>query len=268
VEEFSTFVVAHGYWLIAGWAFMDQLGIPFPAIPVLVAGGALAGTGQLDFATALAAATLGCIPSDLIWYEAGRRRGGSVLRTLCRLSLEPDSCVSSTERTFLRHGPRSLLFAKFIPGYQTLAPPLAGMTGVPLGRFLLFDIPGAFLWSAAFLGLGLIFHDQIDAVFRLASELGTTFLELLVAGLVAYVIRKFYHRQRFLSELRTRQIEPAELKLLLEGEDEVAIIDLRSELAIELQPERIPGAQVFSLEQLESRHHEIPREREIILYCT
>ncbi len=268
MEEFTQFIVAHGYLVLAGWVFLDQLGVPIPAVPVLIAAGGLAGAGQLHPVGALAAATLGSIPSDLVWYETGRRRGDSVLRLLCKLSLEPDSCVRSTEDTFARYGPRSLLLAKFIPGYQTMAPPLAGMSGMSIGRFLAWDIPGAALWSGAFMGLGFVFADQIDNAYQLASPLGTRLFVLFALGLATYVGWKYLRRVRFIRRLRTLRIEPAELMELLSSDGGVAIFDLRHALAIEVDPRRIPGAQVVRLEDLDARHEEIPRDREIVLYCS
>ncbi len=267
MEEFTQFIVVHGYLVLAGWVFLDQIGVPIPAVPVLIAGGALVGTGQLHPAGALAAATLGSIPSDLLWYEMGRRRGGSVLRLLCKLSFEPDSCVRSTEETFGRYGPRSLLLAKFIPGYQTMAPPLAGMSGMSIGRFLSWDIPAAALWSGAFMGLGFVLADQIDDVYQLASTLGAQLFVLLGLGLIAYIAWKYVHRVRFIRRLRTLRIEPDELRQLLTSGG-VALFDLRNALAIEVDPRRIPGARVMSLEDLDARHEEIPRDREIVLYCS
>ncbi len=268
MEEFTQFIVAHGYLLLAGWVFLDQLGVPIPAFPVLIAARALVGTGQLHPAAALAAATLGSIPSDLVWYETGRRRGSSALRLLCRLSLEPDSCVRSTEETFARYGPRSLLLAKFIPGYQTMAPPLAGMSGMSVGRFLAWDIPGAALWSGTFMGLGFVFADQLDGAYQLVSALGTQLFVLLALALVPYIGWKYVHRVRFIRRLRTMRIEPDELKELLVSDAGVLVFDLRNALAMEIDPRRIPGAQVMRLEDLDARHEEIPRDREIVLYCT
>lgn len=268
MEGFSEFVMAHGYLLIGVWVFSDQLGIPVPAIPVLITGGALAGSGELNFGIMVASATLGSLPSDVIWYEAGRRKGSSVLRLLCRVSLEPDYCVRSTEETFTRHGPRSLLLAKFIPGYQTLAPPLAGMSGMSLTRFLAYDIPSAVLWSGTFIGIGLVFADQLDRVYQTVSELGSWLLVLLVCGLVAHIAWKFYQRQRFIKGLRTARILPTELRQLIEEGREPALYDLRNTLAIEMNPHRIPNAQIVTFEDIGTRHVEIPRDRDIILYCS
>jgi membrane protein DedA with SNARE-associated domain len=268
MEEFTSFVVAHGYLLLAGWVCLDQLGIPIPAIPVLIAGGAVASTGELDLVAALIAASAGSLLSDLIWFEAGRRRGTIVLRVLCKVSLEPDSCVRNTQEIFARYGTRSLLFAKFIPGYQTMAPPLAGMSGMSLIRFLAFDLPGAVLWSGSFMAVGFLFSDQLDSAYRVVSEFGSLTLLILVGGLVAYVAWRFYHRRRYIRHLRMQRIEPDALMALLAEDPDVALFDLRSAMEIEMEPRRIQGAQVLSFDELDDRHEEIPRDREIILYCT
>jgi membrane protein DedA with SNARE-associated domain len=260
--------VEHGYLLIFAWIFLDQVGVPVPAIPVLMTVGAVAGRGQLDLGPLLIASTAGAIPADLLWYESGRRRGHSVLRTLCRISLEPDSCVRSTEETFVRYGPPSLLVAKFLPGYQTLAPVLAGMSGVPVWRFLLFDVPGALLWSLAFIGLGYLLHDQLDWAFDLASELGAGLFGVVGLVLAGYVVWKLLYRQHVIRSLRTARIQPDELRALIDALDPVTVVDLRSALEIELNPQRIPSAHVMSVEELDARHHEIPKDQEVILYCT
>lgn len=268
MEAFSEFVLAYGYLLVGAWVFIDQLGVPVPAIPVLITGGALAGSGELDFNLLVASATLGSLPSDILWFETGRRRGGSVLRLLCRVSLEPDSCVRNTEDTFTRYGPRSLLLAKFIPGYQTLAPPLAGMSGMSLSRFLLYDIPGALIWSTAFLGLGLAFHDQLDAVYQASTDFGFGLLVVLGGGLAIHIAWKFEQRRRFIKGLRTSRIGPHEVKRMIDDGHDLALFDLRNELAIEMNPHKIPAAQIVSFEEIDARHVEFPRDRDIILYCS
>ena len=202
MEEVAGFVTTHGYALLALWVFLDQMGVPIPAIPVLIVAGSLAGGGRLDLGAAMLVSTLGSLPSDLLWFEAGRRRGSGVLGFICRFSLEPDSCVRGTEDTFARHGPRSLVIAKFVPGYQTLAPALAGLSGMTRLRFLAWDVPGAFLWSATFLLLGYLFRGQLDRVYRVVSELGGDLGYALVVALLGYAVFKFVQRQRFLRALR------------------------------------------------------------------
>jgi membrane protein DedA with SNARE-associated domain len=268
LEDISQFVVAHGYGVIVFWVLLDQIGVPIPAIPILITAGAMSGTGQLDLSGVILASTVGCIPSDILWFEAGRRRGSVVLEVLCKISLEPDSCVRGTQNTFERHGLRSLLVAKLIPGYQTLSPALAGMSGISLARFLSFDIPGALLWSIAFVLPGYLLRDQLDWAFQLVSSFGTGLVSLAVGGLVAYVAWKYLHRRHFLRSLRIARMAPEELKQRIDAGEEMAIIDLRNAIVFNLQPVRIPGAQVMAVEELDARHEEIPRDRDIVLYCT
>src|SRR5256712_12881043 len=140
-------LVRHGYLVVFGWVLADQIGLPLPAVPFLVAAGALAGSGRLSLVLVLAAAALASLMSDSVWYWIGRVGGGRVLRWLCRIFLEPDSCVRRTQDAFGRYGARSLLFAKFVPGYNTAAPPLAGMVPLPLPRFLLFTRLAGAIWA-------------------------------------------------------------------------------------------------------------------------
>ncbi|MEE8508789.1 MAG: VTT domain-containing protein [Myxococcota bacterium] len=268
MDGLTHFLVTHGYAIVAFAVLIDQIGIPIPAIPVLVAVGAVSGDGALSTVGVLAAATAGSLPSDLIWYRAGRRRGGDVLRLLCRISLEPDSCVRNTEATFTRYGPRSLVFAKFIPAYQTLAPALAGMTRISLVRFLAYDTAGAFLWCLVFVGAGALLHDPIDEVVGAVSRIGLGLVLLLVVGLAGWIGWKFWNRRRFLRSLRIARIEAHELKELFDEGAPISILDLRNTLQLEVAPHRIPGARVVDVDELEDRHEEIPRDREIILYCT
>jgi membrane protein DedA with SNARE-associated domain len=266
--DISQFVIANGYGVIILFVLLDQVGVPIPSIPVLLTAGALSGSGQLDFGSVILASVVGCIPSDLLWYELGKKRGAVVLRFLCKVSLEPDSCARNTQNLFERHGVRSLIFAKLIPGYQTLSPALAGMSGISRARFLSFDIPGAIFWSLAFVVPGYLLRDQIDRAFTLVTDLGIGLLWLFVFAVVAYVGWKYIMRQRFLKSLRIARVAPEDLKHKLDQGEDVAIFDLRSSLALDHQPTRLPGAQVLAVEELEARHQEIPRDRDIVLYCT
>ena len=160
------------------------------------------------------------------------------------------------------------MFAKFVPAFQTLAPALAGMTRIGLLRFLAYDIAGAFLWCLVFVGAGALFHDQIDEVYGAVSRLGLGLVLLLGVGLAGWIGWKFWNRRRFLRSLRAARIEPHELKALLDEGAPISILDLRSTLQLELAPHRIPGARVIDVDELGGRHEEIPRDREIILYCT
>jgi membrane protein DedA with SNARE-associated domain len=262
------FLLKHGALILFAWVFAEQLGLPLPAIPLLLAAGALAGAGRLSLGVSLFTAVCAALLADVLWYELGRRRGNGVLQWLCRISLEPDSCVRRTEGFFARHGARSLLVAKFLPGLSTVAPPLAGIFRMQPARFLLFDAAGALLWAGSFLGLGFLFSGQLERIAAHALSLGGTLFVLLAGGLAAYIGWKFIARQRFLRELRIARITPEELKEKLEAGEELVIVDLRHALDFEAAPETIPGAVHMDAQELQERNERLPRDREVILYCT
>jgi len=251
-----------------GVVLAEQLGMPVPAVPFLVAAGALAGMGKLDLAGALALAVLACLVSDLAWYEAGRRRGGSVLQFLCRISLEPDSCVRRTENTFARHRARTLLVAKFVPGLSTVAPPLAGIIGMSRRTFLLCDAAGSLLWAGTFAGLGYVFSRQVERAAEWAVRVGGGLTAVMATGLALYVGWKYVERARALRSLRVARITAEELKRRMDAGEDLMVMDLRHPLDLEADPARIPGAVHFALADLEARHHEIPLDRDVVLYCT
>lgn len=258
----------HGYVVLLVWVFAEQIGLPVPSLPILLAAGALAGAGKLSYGAVLALTVVAAVSSDLLWYQIGRRRGIKVLQLLCRISLEPDSCVRNTENVFAKHGVRSLLVAKFIPGLNTAAPPLAGVVGMVFGRFLLFDVMGATLWAGSISGVGYYFSNQLERVAAQAERLGIGLLVLILGGFSIFIAWKFVKRQRFLRELRMARITPEELRTKIEAGEDVVIVDLRQSLSFEVQPEAIPGAQHMDPQELEQRHDEIPRDREVVLYCT
>jgi membrane protein DedA with SNARE-associated domain len=268
MEELSALLVRHGYAVIFGWVLAEQLGLPAPAAPFLLAAGALAGTGQLSAGLLLLAASVASLISDSVWYGIGRLGGARVLGWLCRIALRPDSCVSRTQRTFGAHGAPSLLVAKFIPGFNTVAPPLAGIIRMPLARFVVFTGLGGVIWAGAWLGLGWLFAHQLELIAAEMARLGRGAGAVLVLALAAHIGWKYIDRRRFLRRIRIARITPEDLKRQLDTGAEVLILDVRDRLDVEADPASIPGAFHVSVEQLEERHGEIPRERDIIVYCT
>jgi len=261
-------LVRYGYVVVFGWVFAEQIGLPIPAAPVLLAAGALAGTGRLSLALVLGLAALASLGSDTIWYWIGRTRGGRVLGWLCRIALEPDSCVRRTQSVFSVHGARSLLVAKFVPGFSTAAPPLAGIIRMPLLRFVVFTGLGGLIWAGGFAGVGWLFSRQLEVAAAYVARLGSGAVALAVAGLGGYIAWKFVARQRFLRAIRIARITPEELKTRLDAGDDVMIVDLRARIDFDAEPSIIPGALHLMTEELEARHQEIPRDRDIVLYCT
>lgn len=249
------------------FVFAEQIGLPIPAVPVLLAMGALAGTGQFSFWMAVLLATMAAFLADCIWYDLGRRRGTAILRLLCRISLEPDSCVSSTKNIFGKLGAGALLFAKFIPGLSTMAPPMAGLTRMNFVRFAGADGLGTLLWVGGFIGIGYAFHRQLERMAEMAERFGSSVAFTIAIALIGYLGLKYWQRQRFMRSLRVARITPEELRERLHRDrDELMIVDLRSKF--EQESGRIPGALLLGFDELDERHAEIPRDRDIVLYCT
>lgn len=268
MNETFQFLVRHGYSVLFVWVLAEQLGLPLPATPLLLAAGALAGSGQMNAPLAIVIAVAASLIGDVIWYEFGRRRGGKVLSLLCRISLEPDSCVRKTENAFVRHGARSLLIAKFVPGLNTMAPPLAGIIGMKVGRFLIFDALGALFYLGSFVALGYVFSSQIERVAERLEGLGFWLVVILGGGLAAYIAWKYFQRRRFIRSLRIARITPDDLRQKIENGEEVVVVDLRGSLDFEAEPRTIPGAIRLAPDKIEEGHEQIPRDRDIILFCT
>jgi membrane protein DedA with SNARE-associated domain len=265
LERAADFLIGHGYALLFGWVLLEQLGLPIPAVPLLIAAGALARAGKMNLTFAVALAFMAVILADLFWYSLGRYRGGRILKLLCRVSLEPDSCVRRTENLFVRHGVHSLLIAKFVPGLNTAAPALAGIFRMPVRRFMIFDSLGALFWVVIFTSVGLIFSDQLE---QIALRWGGWLVAVLAGSLAAYVLWKFIQRQRFIRGLRIARITPKELMDKLTAGENISIVDLRQPMDIEAFPQMIPGALRIGMEEIEDRHGEIPRDRDVVLYCS
>jgi membrane protein DedA with SNARE-associated domain/rhodanese-related sulfurtransferase len=267
MDDVTQFLIRYSSLVLFAAVFAEQVGLPIPAIPVLLAAGALAGAGQLNLGMAVGLGVAACLAGDFIWYYLGRHRGRHVLNLLCRISLEPDSCIRRTETFFGRHGMWSLVSAKFIPGLSTVTPALAGLFGVSVKRFLLYNGLGAFLWIVAFIGLGYLFSDQLEQIAAQAARFGGSLVVLIVGALALYIAYKYIHRQLLLRKLRIARITADQLKQMMDNGHEMMIVDLRQPLDLKADPYTIPGALRMAVEELEHRHHEIPRDRDVILYC-
>jgi membrane protein DedA with SNARE-associated domain/rhodanese-related sulfurtransferase len=267
MSETLQFVVRHGYLLVFAWVLLEQAGLPIPSGPLLMAVGALAGMRQMNLGLAVTIAAFAAILSDSIWYEIGRLKGVRVLQFLCKISLEPDSCVRKTQVRFGHSGARVLLVAKFIPGLSAMAAPLAGIIRMRWRRFLLFDVLGAMIWVGAYTLTGFAFSGQLERIAQRAAYLGEWLLVLLLAGFACYVLWKYYKRRKFLRGLRIARITPEELKEKMDAGEDVIIVDLRHALEFDAQPETIPGALHMDAAELEEASEIIPRDREIVLFC-
>ena len=264
----TEFLIRHGLPLIFAAVFVEQMGLPLPALPWLLAAGALSAIGKFNFASGLLVTVVACLVADAIWFYLGRYRGNQVLGLLCRISLEPDSCVRRTQNVFTKYGLPGVLVAKFIPGMSTVAPPVAGMSKVGAGRFLFVDGIGSALYGLCLLGLGFFFNHQIDQILAAVGRIGGSALSLLVALAVIFIAYKYWQRHRLLHELRMARITTSELREMLQAGQAPLIFDLRSSAAMEEDPVIIQGAVHLASEEIESRLNEFPKDRDIIVYCS
>jgi membrane protein DedA with SNARE-associated domain/rhodanese-related sulfurtransferase len=266
--DLSSLVSQYGLAIVFGNVFIEQLGLPIPAIPTLVVAGAFAVDGKLSMTAVFLVALIGCVIADLAWYVAGRVYGNRVMRMLCAISLTPDSCVSQTQSRFERWGVNALLFAKFVPGIALLAPPLAGATRVGWIRYLVFNTAGGALWVAAGMGGGMLLGAQIQRLLAYLQRYGTATLVLLAVIVIGYVAFKWWERHRFYRMLRMARISVNELHRLMDAGETPLIVDVRSQIARSMEPRHIPGAVHLPLHGFDEHIKELPRDREIILYCS
>ena len=246
---------------------LEQLGIPVPAVPTLVVAGAVAASGRMSGPALFALAVAACVIADSTWYVAGRRYGARVMRLLCQISLSPDSCVSQTQGAFERWGAKALLFAKFVPGLALIAPPLAGATRMRFTRFILCTGLGAAFWVGASLALGALLRAQIERLLPLAAQVGGTAALVLLLLLAAYIAYRWWERRRFYAALDMARISVEELRRQMDEGGTPLIVDVRSTTAQTLELRRIPGALHVPVQDAARHLSELPRDREVILYC-
>jgi membrane protein DedA with SNARE-associated domain/rhodanese-related sulfurtransferase len=263
----------HTYMLLFVWVLLEQGGLPIPSVPVMLAAGTMSAAHHLHLAYALPLIMLASLISDSAWYFLGQRFGGKVLDLLCRFSLEAATCVSRTEGTVTKRGAFTLLFAKFVPGLSTMAPPIVGQAGIPYSKFLIYDMAGTLIWAATWLFAGRFFGDiakRSNEFFSMLGHFGVGLVILMVAAVLIYRVVK---RRQFLVELRGLRLEPAQLMAMIAdaeraGLDRPFIVDLRHPLDVMTDPLVLPGALRVGPDELKQRKEMIPTDRDIVLYCT
>jgi membrane protein DedA with SNARE-associated domain/rhodanese-related sulfurtransferase len=253
-----------------GFVFLNvlalQAGLPLPAYPTLIVAGALATMGGAPVYELVGVGVAGALIADTGWYAAGRRFGMRILSTLCRVSLSQDTCVRQTESIFQRFGPSSMLFAKFVPGFASVATALAGAIRLNYATFLAFDAVGAALWVGVGVGLGYEFHGAVRQVMMQLSALGEYGLILLAAIFALWVLSKWLRRRLFMKQLRMDRVTVDELRTLIEAQKVTALVDVRSPLT-QAATGRIPGARAIDMKRIAEGFKDVPTEGEVIVYC-
>jgi membrane protein DedA with SNARE-associated domain/rhodanese-related sulfurtransferase len=267
-HEIITLIAQYGLLLVFFNVLVEQAGVPVPAVPTMIVAGALAANDKLPVASIVLVAVLACLLSDLAWYWAGRRFGSGVMRTICRISLSPDSCVKQSELRFQRWRGRVLLIAKFVPGLSTVAPPLVGAMGLRIPTFVLLDGLGSLLWAGLAVGVGYVFAAQIDVVLAALASAGTVAFELLLVLLALYIAAKWWQRRRLLMALRMARITVDELNGAIGSGQSPIVVDVRSHAARLLDTRIIPGALLADLDGVDRALAGVPPERELVIYCS
>lgn len=268
MRELIAFTTVHGLQAVFFVTFAARIGVPLPAAPLLVVVGGLAAAGQIFLPAVLLLSIAANVLGDGAWFYGGRAYGPRVMRLLCRISLSPDSCVRQSEALISRWGGSSLIAAKFVPGVSVVAAPMAGALGMSIGRFLYFDVLAGALWSILFLGLGMIFSDQIQDILLAMADAGGIATAVLVIAVFAFVAWRYRRRAKFLRSIEMSRITVEDLYGLIEDGLDPVVIDVRSDAGVQMDARQIPGALTIHLAELRDRAAELPRDREIVLYCS
>ena len=266
--EVSVAMLEQGYAVLFLVLIADQSGFPLPAAPFLVTAGAMIRAGRLDLWAVLGLSLLASLIGHTAWYWAGRSRGHKILQRVCTLSLEPDACVRRTQDLFAKWGAVSLIAARFVPGLDIMAQPLAGIIGMSWPRYLLLNIAGALLWASAFLGLGVAFGKELQSAIAPALHLmGVWLAPMLVVGIMIYFGVKLARRFSIIQGLQVTRMSVDELKRRMDAGDPITVFDLRHPLEARLFPHTIPGAKRFPRDDLSSHIESMPPSQEVVVFC-
>jgi len=260
----------HGYLLLAAVCFAEAIGLPVPAALALLTAGAVAAYGDLHLYLVIGVGVLAMISGDIILYFMGRVSGWALLGFLCRLSANPETCILRSAEYFYRRGKQTLLFAKFIPGINTMSPPLAGSMKMRPGDFLLFDSIGATAYVGAYVLAGYLFSDALRAITRGLRSAGFAAEVIFGIGLTAYIVYRIwvYRKYRLLDVIPRVPAEELAKRLASEAAQNLLIADVRSHGYYDADSERIAGSIRIEPNNLIEEIKNLPKDREIYLYCT
>ena len=257
-----------GVPLVFAVVLLEFAGLPLGASAWLVVAGGLSIDGPLRTERVLLAAFIAALTADHAWFFLGRRHGRKLLEIVCRLSLSPDICVSRTDVMLGKYGPALLLFAKFVPGVSAVSIPTLAAMGVPYRRFARFDAAGCLIWSGAHIGVGALFHRQIDRVLDTMHFVGANALEVAATLFVGYIALKLIHRRRLVRLHELTRIAPHEVdRMLAEGHD-LVILDARSRVARHSDPRSLPRSIVMDDPGAIGSLPPELRSKTVVTFCT
>jgi membrane protein DedA with SNARE-associated domain len=260
----------HGYGIILLTVFLEAVGLPVPAALALVAGGAAAAAGVLYAPAALLLAVVGMLLGDSLLYVLGRHLGWGLLGYLCKVSANPETCILHSAESFYKRGRTTLLLAKFIPGVNTMAPPLAGSMRMPLAQFLALDLVGANFYALAYGVIGFLFHDFLAAIARGFQQAGRAMEIVLIAATIVFLANRLWRYWKYRVYRIVPRVQVLELakKLQSEGSERILLVDVRSHGYYDSGAARIRGSIRLEPNNLSEEVTKLPKNEDIYLYCT
>jgi len=265
MDGVAVLVARYGLAAVFLVTFLENAGLPIPAFPVLMLAGAYASAQHTAVPLVVGVAIAGALLADGIWYFVGRWRGKAVLDHLCRVSFNPDACLERAVDGFHRRKSATILFAKFLPGVNTIMPPLAGVAAMPFLLFLLLDFAGALLWAGAGVALGFAFGEEIAET---AREFQGMMGWLLLSGLAATVAWRIAYRFWLVKRYSARRLEPEEVHRMMREGAEVLVLDLRRDDDYAASDRMVAGAVRVRPASFHRHAHHLPRDRDLVFYCT
>jgi membrane protein DedA with SNARE-associated domain len=270
MEALLAAIGRHGYILVFFIVLAESLGMPVPAALALVASGAAAAAGLLHLTTLLLLAVAAMILGDTLLFVLGRYMGWALLGFLCKLSVNPETCILRSAESFYKRGKATLLFAKFIPGINTMAPPLAGSMKMRPDIFLRFDLAGASLYAIVYIAVGYLFRDVLASVAHGFQTAGRAVESVTVLALIAYAgYRVWLYRKHAVYRVVPRvQVEELARRLASEDKDKIVLMDVRSHGYYDAGAARIQGSIRMEPNNISEEVKTLPRDKDIYVYCT
>jgi membrane protein DedA with SNARE-associated domain len=260
----------HGYALTFGLLLAEAIGLPFPAAIALVAAGAAVAAHALWGPYVLLAALVALLMGDTVQFWLGRYMGWLLLGFLCRVSINPETCILRSAESFYKCGKVTLVIAKFIPGVNTMAAPLAGSMKMRFWQFLRLDFAGALLYSVTYLVVGYLSRDFLAALLRGFHTAGLAMEVVVLVALLVYAIYRVvrYRKNKMYRVVPRIQVQELAARLASEDAGRVLIIDVRSHGYYDSGTARIKGSIRIEPNNLEEEIKNLPKDKDIYLYCT
>jgi membrane protein DedA with SNARE-associated domain len=270
MSDLLSIMARQGYALTFGLLFAEALGLPFPAAIALVAAGAAVAAHTLSFPAVLLASMVALLIGDSAQFWLGRYSGWALLGFLCRLSMNPETCILRSAESFYKRGKATLIIAKFIPGVNTMAAPLAGSMKMRFGQFLRLDFVGALLYSVTYLLVGYLSRDFLAATLSGFHAAGRAMEIIVISALVVYAIYRTaqFHRYKKYRVMPRVQVQELAARLASDEASRVLIVDVRSHGYYDIGSERIAGSIRIEPNNLEEEIKNLPKDKDIYLYCT